>query len=53
LLKSKFEIIVTLIGVTEETGNTIQVFLCSLQNKQRSNTNFNAGISELDHITEK
>jgi hypothetical protein len=27
LLKSKFEIIVTLIGVTEETGNTIQVFV--------------------------
>ena len=25
LLTSKFEIIVTLIGVTEETGNTIQV----------------------------
>ncbi len=27
LLKCKFEIIVTLIGVTEETGNTIQVRL--------------------------
>jgi hypothetical protein len=25
LVSSKFEIIVTLIGVTEETGNTIQV----------------------------
>ena len=27
LLSKKFEIIVTLIGVTEETGNTIQVIL--------------------------
>ena len=27
LLSKKFEIIVTLIGVTEETGNTIQVKL--------------------------
>ena len=28
MLKSQFEIVVTLEGVTEETGNTIQVLIC-------------------------
>jgi len=33
LLASKFEIILSLIGVTEETGNTVQVefFFCSFE----------------------